>query len=1034
MCKRKSLADRRVSTRQTEVDSIQETNHSDTVDTPTDTDTEGFRRIKLKWPCANESPKYREFEDEVLRKLKKQSSIENGLQHLADMIYYTGLELFGEIPDKKGKVNIMPSRRNREITNVKKEKKSLRTQWLRAPPEEKAGIKVLYEDIKKRLRLVMRVERKKERRRMKQKARKEFLANPYKFAKSLFQESRSGNLECSKEELENHLRNIYSDRERESPLAEMDGIPKPTRPGVQFETGNLRFKEVEQFIRKARSKSAPGQDRVPYKVYKQCPRLLNKLFLLLHRAWKEKVLPKRWTTAEGVYIPKEQDSRTLDQFRPISLLNVDGKVFFGVIAKRTMHFLLANGFVDKSVQKAGIPGVPGCVEHASMIWDQIQFAKSNKTDLSVVWLDLANAFGSVPLKFLRFAMETFWIPQEVIDLMMEYYDSFTMRFSTDTFTTEWQRLEIGIAAGCTISVIWFLLAMEVILRAVTLEGTEIQAPKKAFMDDITLLTQTVNEMESALERFDALIEWAKMKFKAKKSRSVTFSKGKQKEVIFTIGGEAMPTVKQQPVKSLGRMYSGSLNDRHKGVAVHEEADEGLVKIDKTNLPGKFKVWCLQFALYPRLQWPLMLYEIALTRVERIEQRCNVFIRKWFGLPNMITTCALYKNGGPLELPIPSIAELYKCGKVRTTLMLQQSNDEVIRSNPPELKTGRKWRAIEETEKFISILEHGDIVGATQTNTSGLGSTQFKSFKDMTKKERTISVVNQVAKEEKNARFLKLVQCSQQGQCVSWQDKAVDRVIKWSDFWKWDPARISFLIRSVYDMLPSPANLVRWKISENEKCRCGKKGTMRHILSNCPLGLERRYTWRHNRVLRVLHSAIRDKVDSINQGKKPQITYRKKVDFCKEGTFQKPKPKKTKDSPEWEGKWELSVDLGSDFFFPLPTRKKPDMVIWSEDKKTIKLIELTIPWETNFDEAWIRKDERYEELVNQCEDSGWSAKCLPIEIGARGFIGHRVYALLKDLGFSPKELKDLIANLQETVEKASFYIWLKRDDENWTQDT
>ena len=99
-----------------------------------------------------------------------------------------------------------------------------------------------------------------------------------------------------------------------------------------------------------------------------------------------------------------------------------------------------------------------------------------------------------------------------------------------------------------------------------------------------------------------------------------------------------------------------------------------------------------------------------------------------------------------------------------------------------------------------------------------------------------------------------------------------------------------------------------------------------------------------------------------------------------------------------------------------------------------MIELTIPWETNFDEAWIRKDERYEDLVNRCEDSGWLAKCLPIEIGARGFVGHRVYSLLKDLGFSPKELKDLTSKLQETVEKASYYIWLKRDDENWTQNS
>ena len=50
------------------------------------------------------------------------------------------------------------------------------------------------------------------------------------------------------------------------------------------------------------------------------------------------------------------------------------------------------------------------------------------------------------------------------DLLMEYYDRFIMHFTTEDFTTAWQRLEIGIAAGCTISVILFLLAMEMILQ------------------------------------------------------------------------------------------------------------------------------------------------------------------------------------------------------------------------------------------------------------------------------------------------------------------------------------------------------------------------------------------------------------------------------------------------------------------------------------------------------------------------------------------------------------------------------------------
>ena len=31
-----------------------------------------------------------------------------------------------------------------------------------------------------------------------------------------------------------------------------------------------------------------------------------------------------------------------------------------------------------------------------MVWDLIQYSREQKTDLSIVWLDLANAYGSLP--------------------------------------------------------------------------------------------------------------------------------------------------------------------------------------------------------------------------------------------------------------------------------------------------------------------------------------------------------------------------------------------------------------------------------------------------------------------------------------------------------------------------------------------------------------------------------------------------------------------------------------------------------------
>ena len=64
------------------------------------------------------------------------------------------------------------------------------------------------------------------------------------------------------------------------------------------------------------------------------------------------------------------------------------------------------------------------------------------------------------------------------------------------------------------------------------------------MDNITLFTTRQDVMQAVLARLDVLIAWSKMQFKAKKSRSLTFSKGRQKQVKFEVANEEIPTVKE----------------------------------------------------------------------------------------------------------------------------------------------------------------------------------------------------------------------------------------------------------------------------------------------------------------------------------------------------------------------------------------------------------------------------------------------------------------------------------------------------------
>ena len=68
-------------------------------------------------------------------------------------------------------------------------------------------------------------------------------------------------------------------------------------------------------------------------MYKYCSKLRIRLLLLLKEMWKRKDVADRWAIAEGIYLPKEEESKEIGQFRPISLLNIDGEILFGILAK-----------------------------------------------------------------------------------------------------------------------------------------------------------------------------------------------------------------------------------------------------------------------------------------------------------------------------------------------------------------------------------------------------------------------------------------------------------------------------------------------------------------------------------------------------------------------------------------------------------------------------------------------------------------------------------------------------------------------------
>ena len=189
-----------------------------------------------------------------------------------------------------------------------------------------------------------------------------------------------------------------------------------------------------------------------------------------------------------------------------------------------------------------------------------------------------------------------------------------------------------------------------------------------------------------------------------------------------------------------------------------------------------------------------------------------------------------------------------------------------------------------------------------------------------------------------------------------------------------PLRISFILRSVYDLLPSNANLVKWGKSEDPSCPlCNGRQTVEHVLSSCNAALTQgRYTWRHNQVLKVLANAVQFNATLFNSIKNRTRHPEPETVFLTAGskktwptTTTNPLQRSCKrgllgEADDWECAAEIIHKSGL----------RSDIGLHSQKAKQILLIELTVPYESRIEESHVYKNEKYADLAIDLRKDGF----------------------------------------------------------------
>ena len=193
--------------------------------------------------------------------------------------------------------------------------------------------------------------------------------------------------------------------------------------------------------------------------------------------------------------------------------------------------------------------------------------------------------------------------------------------------------------------------------------------------------------------------------------------------------------------------------------------------------------------------------------------------------------------------------------------------------------------------------------------------------------------------------------------------------------------LKFALNASLDTLLHNNNLHLWKKRSSSMCQlCHQPNqSLIHVLNNCSMALQlRRYNERHDEVLKVIANSIQNILPSTTK---------------------------------------LTTDLGGEYHFPshvAPTDLGPD-IVWWDTSRTITLIELTVCFESCFDAAKQRKEDRYADLLHALRRAQYKACLVTLEVGSQGLLHMPGFVQLKEqLHLNTKTFQSMLIQISSVA--------------------
>ncbi|KAG0928928.1 hypothetical protein G6F57_012969 [Rhizopus arrhizus] len=283
-----------------------------------------------------------------------------------------------------------------------------------------------------------------------------------------------GTILSTPEELTNCAKGFYSNLYSTEPVSPqatdflLSQLPDTVRLDDSQQTLLLTEwtdEEVEACLAHTPTHSSPGIDGLPYEILRflfQQPFCRSLFCDVLNTALTEHVFPATWQRSVVTLLPKKGDRRHLKNWRPISLICADAKVFTRLLANRL------GGIVPDLLipHQTGFLAERFIADNGLVTRLTMDIARRYRLPGIALLLDQEKAYDRVHSTYLRACLLRFGFPTQFVECITPLFFNTSLCVKVNGFLSTAFAQERGLRQGDPLSPFLFNLALEPLLRAI----------------------------------------------------------------------------------------------------------------------------------------------------------------------------------------------------------------------------------------------------------------------------------------------------------------------------------------------------------------------------------------------------------------------------------------------------------------------------------------------------------------------------------------------------------------------------------------